>query len=65
MFYLEEQVFLILLHNKPHLLNVNDTTHRGEGFVTFSVDPKLDITTGTQIFTQAKIYFDDNPSIST
>ncbi|MDI6803523.1 MAG: T9SS type A sorting domain-containing protein, partial [Bacteroidota bacterium] len=46
-------------------LLLNDSLHRGEGFVTYSVLPKADITTGSRIYSQARIYFDDNPPILT
>ncbi|RCK73625.1 MAG: 5'-Nucleotidase domain protein [Ignavibacteriae bacterium] len=46
-------------------LLLNDSLHRGEGFVTYSVLPKTDITTGSRIYSQARIYFDDNPPILT
>jgi hypothetical protein len=46
-------------------LLVNDSTHKGEGFVTYSILPKVDITTGSRIYSQARIYFDDNLPIYT
>jgi hypothetical protein len=46
-------------------LPVNDDTHRGEGFVRYSVRSKASLTTGTTIDQQASIVFDVNAPIET
>ncbi|MBM3417801.1 MAG: T9SS type A sorting domain-containing protein, partial [Bacteroidetes bacterium] len=46
-------------------LKVNDSTGRGEGFVTFSVNPISTCVTGDSIFAQADILFDVNSLIMT
>ncbi len=51
-------------HNKG-LLQVNDSTHVGEGFVTFSLKPLANMQTGDTISIQASIVFDDNDTIPT
>lgn len=43
----------------------NDATHRGEGFITFSVMPKSGSANGMVIRNQASIVFDVNSPIST
>lgn len=43
----------------------NDTSHRGEGFVTFRVEPKQTLTTGDSIQALAEIVFDTNAPIVT
>lgn len=40
------------------LLPPNDETHRGEGYVTFTVQPRAGLPTGTSISNQATITFD-------
>ncbi|KPL08093.1 hypothetical protein AMJ86_01930 [bacterium SM23_57] len=40
-------------------------THRGEGYVTYLIKPKVDLLTGTEITNQASIIFDVNPPIET
>lgn len=47
------------------LLQVNDSTHVGEGFVTFSLKPLANMQTGDTISIQARIVFDDNDTIPT
>ena len=51
-------------HNKG-LLQVNDSTHVGEGFVTFKLRPLANMQTGDTISIQANIVFDDNDTIPT
>lgn len=51
-------------HDKG-LLQVNDSTHVGEGFVTFSLKPLANMQTGDTISIQARIVFDDNDTIPT
>ncbi|MBM4025373.1 MAG: hypothetical protein FJ280_08190, partial [Planctomycetes bacterium] len=43
----------------------NDDTHRGEGFVTYTIRPKAGLPTGAEITNQARIVFDVNPPIDT
>jgi hypothetical protein len=43
----------------------NDATHRGEGFVTYTVRPKAGLASGTQITAQASIVFDVNDPLPT
>ena len=47
------------------LLPVNDSTHVGEGFVTFQLKPYEDLKTGDTISIYANIVFDQNDTIST
>jgi hypothetical protein len=47
------------------LLPVNDASGRGQGFVTYSVSARDDLTTGTQIANNASIVFDTNDAIVT
>ena len=47
------------------LLPVNDTTHVGEGFVTFSLRPAATMQTGDTLSLMAKILFDQNDTIPT
>lgn len=47
------------------LLPVNDTTHVGEGFVTFSLRPAVTMQTGDTLSLMAKILFDQNDTIPT
>lgn len=47
------------------LLPVNDSTHVGEGFVTFQLNPYKGLHTGDTISIQAKIVFDQNDTIPT
>lgn len=46
-------------------LPVNDSTHQGEGFVTFTVLPKDGLETGDTVYAEASIIFDDNETITT
>ena len=46
-------------------LAINDSTHAGEGFVTFTVKARSDIQTGDSIVAQATIVFDVNEEIPT
>jgi len=46
-------------------LAINDSTHAGEGFVTFTVKPRNNIQTGDSIVAQATIVFDVNEEIPT
>ncbi len=46
-------------------LPAEDGTGRGEGFISYSVSPKLDLPTGTQIRNVADISFDQQPIITT
>ncbi|BAY22674.1 YD repeat-containing protein [Calothrix sp. NIES-2100] len=43
----------------------NNATHDGEGFVNYSIKPKANLTTGTQIDSVASIVFDTNDPIAT
>ena len=43
----------------------NDETHRGEGYVSFAIRPKVNSPAGTLITNSAKIFFDQNPRIET
>src|SRR5687767_12277790 len=43
----------------------NVTPPEGDGFVAFTVDPKPDLATDTEIANQARIFFDVNPPIDT
>lgn len=43
----------------------NNTNQEGEGFVTFSIKPLKDKTSGTQFYNNAKIIFDNNAPIVT
>jgi RHS repeat-associated protein len=43
----------------------NDSTGKGEGFVTYSVLPRSGIATGTRIYATARILFDDNAPVDT
>ncbi|WP_455587455.1 T9SS type A sorting domain-containing protein [Bacteroides sp.] len=47
------------------LLPVNDSTHIGEGFVTFHIKPAEDMHTGDTISFMANIVFDQNDTIPT
>ena len=47
------------------MLPVNDSTHVGEGFVTFRLKPQEDLKTGDTISIQASIVFDQNDTIPT
>ena len=47
------------------LLPVNDSTHVGEGFVTFQLKPYQELKTGDTISVQANIVFDQNDTIPT
>lgn len=47
------------------MLPVNDSTHVGEGFVTFSIKPYEDMVTGDTISFNANIVFDSNDTIPT
>lgn len=47
------------------LLPVNDSTHVGEGFVTFQLKPYESLHTGDTISIQASIVFDQNDTIPT
>ena len=47
------------------LLPVNDSTHVGEGFVTFQLKPYEGLKTGDTISIQANIVFDQNDTIPT
>lgn len=47
------------------LLPVNDSTHVGEGFVTFQLKPYQGLKTGDTISIQANIVFDQNDTIPT
>ena len=47
------------------MLPVNDSTHVGEGFVTFSMTPAADMKTGDVIEVTARIVFDSNDTIAT
>lgn len=46
-------------------LPVNDTLHRGEGYLTFTVKPKATARTGDTVHAKAKIVFDVNDPIDT
>lgn len=47
------------------MLPVNDSTHVGEGFVTFRLKPQEDLKTGDTISIAANIVFDQNDTIPT
>ena len=47
------------------VLPVNDSTHVGEGFVTFTLKPQENLHTGDTISIQASIVFDQNDTIPT
>lgn len=47
------------------MLPVNDSTHVGEGFVTFHLKPQEDLKTGDTISIVASIVFDQNDTIPT
>ncbi len=47
------------------MLPINDSTHIGEGFVTFSLRLQDDLHTGDTVSIQAKIVFDQNDTIPT
>ena len=47
------------------MLPVNDSTHVGEGYVTFSMTPSLTMKTGDVIDVAARIVFDQNDTITT
>lgn len=47
------------------MLPVNDSTHVGEGFVTFHIKPSEDMVTGDTISLMANIVFDQNDTIPT
>ena len=47
------------------MLPINDSTHVGEGFVTFTLRPQNDLKTGDTISIQANIVFDQNDTIPT
>lgn len=47
------------------LLPVNDSTHIGEGFVSYTVRPVETVETGARVDAQARIIFDDNGPIDT
>ncbi len=47
------------------MLPVNDSTHAGEGYVTFTVKPKNTVVTGDSLKAQGIITFDVNPFIAT
>ena len=47
------------------MLPVNDSTHVGEGFVTFRIKPYEDMVTGDTISFNANIVFDSNDTIPT
>ena len=47
------------------LLLPNDATHRGEGYVTYTIQPKAGLPTGTQIPNAANIVFDYEKPITT
>ncbi|MCR6637541.1 MAG: hypothetical protein NVV82_00685 [Sporocytophaga sp.] len=47
-------------------LPVNDSlTHKGEGFVSYTIVPAMDVATGDTIYAEADIIFDNNESILT
>jgi RHS repeat-associated protein len=43
----------------------DDDTHRGEGFVNYTIKPKANLTTGTTIDAEAQVIFDTNAPINT
>lgn len=47
------------------MLPVNDSTHVGEGFVTFRLKPQEDLRTGDTLSIMASIVFDQNDTIPT
>ncbi len=51
--------------SKGFLLVNDSVTHKGEGFVSFTMLPKSSVHTGDSIRAQAEIVFDDNESIKT
>lgn len=53
------------LNVEAGFLPVNDSTRRGEGSVTYSVQAKADRPTGTGVTSQASIVFDTNAPIET
>ncbi|MBR1850616.1 MAG: hypothetical protein IJ789_04490, partial [Bacteroidales bacterium] len=46
-------------------LLVNDALSRGEGYVSFTIQPKANVATGDTVGAEATIIFDDNASIAT
>jgi hypothetical protein len=46
-------------------LPVDDSTGRGEAFVNYTVQPRANLTTGTQLNAQATVVFDTNAPLST
>ena len=57
----------LLLPDDPlaGFLPPNDSSHRGEGHLSFLIRPKTDAPTGTQLRNVANITFDHNPPIAT
>jgi hypothetical protein len=51
--------------NKGFLLVNDSITHRGEGFVNFTIQPKNTVLTGDSIKAEAEIVFDNNQAIKT
>jgi hypothetical protein len=51
--------------NKGFLLVNDSITHRGEGFVNFTMQPKNTVLTGDSIKAEAEIVFDNNQAIKT
>ena len=47
------------------VLPVNDATGRGEGHLTFTIQPLSTLSSGTEVENLGRIEFDDNPAIST
>ena len=46
-------------------LLVNDSLHHGEGYVTFSILPKNNLSSGDTVSVEASIIFDENTAIAT
>jgi len=48
-------------------INLPDSTHHGqcEGFLTFSINTKTGLATGTSVNNRASVYFDDNEGVLT
>ncbi len=51
--------------NKGFLLVNDSITHRGEGFVSFTMMPKATVNTGDSLLAEASIIFDINEAIAT
>ena len=62
--WFNQQAGVVICRCDSIALEPNDSTHRGEGFISFSIKPRWDLNTGDVVPNRAQIKFDENDWIA-